>query len=96
MGRLAIVAVLLFCVILEISMAARPLHKPSVLFQSMPRGSVPPSCASGCRNYGSSKGSTGCSCPAGSINAAGASLPHPKFHGGSSGVEKSISVDQNL
>ncbi|GLJ20592.1 hypothetical protein SUGI_0375050 [Cryptomeria japonica] len=77
MGRLVIVAVLLFALVLESSMAGRSLHEgveDRVSFQSMPRGDVPPSCASGCTNYTSPDGSTGCSCPPGSIKVAGASL----------------------
>ncbi|GLJ20590.1 hypothetical protein SUGI_0375030 [Cryptomeria japonica] len=89
MGRLVIVAVLLFALVFECSMAGRPLH-----VQSMPRGDVPPSCASGCTNYTSPNGSTGCSCPAGSINVAGASIRHHNFHGVPFGVTQSTSVDQ--
>ncbi|GLJ20589.1 hypothetical protein SUGI_0375000 [Cryptomeria japonica] len=89
MGRLVIVAVLLFTFVLESSMAGRPLY-----IQSMPRGDVPPSCASGCTNYNSPDGSTGCSCPAGSINVAGASIGHQNFHGVPFGVIKYTRVDQ--
>ncbi|GLJ20588.1 hypothetical protein SUGI_0374980 [Cryptomeria japonica] len=97
MRLLVLVALLLFALVLEPSMAARPLHQrgeATVLFQLKPRGSVPPSCASGCRNYSSSKGRTGCKCPVGLIHVAGASLAHPKFHGGSLEIAQSTGIDQ--
>ncbi|GLJ20594.1 hypothetical protein SUGI_0375080 [Cryptomeria japonica] len=96
---LAAVSVIVLSIPLQTSKAARPLEEQGevlMVFQSMPRGPVTGSCPSGCRNYRSSKGSTGCSCPNGSINAAGASMhghiAHPNFHTVSFGVAQSSSI----
>ncbi|GLJ20595.1 hypothetical protein SUGI_0375090 [Cryptomeria japonica] len=96
---LATVSVIVLSIPLQTSKAARPLEEQGevlMVFQSMPRGLVTRSCPSGCRNYRSSKGSTGCSCPNGSINAAGASMhghiAHPNFHTVSFGVAQSSSI----
>ncbi|GLJ20596.1 hypothetical protein SUGI_0375100 [Cryptomeria japonica] len=100
---LATVSVIVLFIPLQTSKVGRPLEEQGevilTVFQSMPRGPVTASCPSGCRNYRSSKGSTRCSCPNGSINAAGASMhghiAHPNFQTVSFGVAQSSSIHQS-
>ncbi|GLJ20598.1 hypothetical protein SUGI_0375120 [Cryptomeria japonica] len=99
---LGIAAVVLLSVMFQTSLAGRPLDEQGegvMVLQSLPRGPVTGSCPSGCRNYGSSKGSTGCKCPNGSINVAGVSLhqeiAHPNFDTVSFGVAQPSSIQGN-